>query len=296
LLISVVAITNKVASGETLMYKILATIALVLLTSFASSAQTQQPIRIKCEGPNYTDSKGQLWQADYGYNGGALSNLPATIKGTADQALFLTARKNENSKAGLIYSFNIPDGAYHVNLYFAETWGPALTVGGRVFNVKMQGNPVFTNLDVFAEAGADAALIKGADITVSNNWATIEFDNVVDVAKIYAIEILPGHSGPALSMNFQYPDGTPVVGNLTYTISSSLLSYSGSAPLVHGQLNCALLANPSALGISMQFTIVATLTDSAGHPLWNLNMGMNPSQVNLDAVQQSTLTVVVQKI
>jgi hypothetical protein len=275
---------------------LLGVIGLFLFTSLPAAAQAQPPIRIKCEGPNYTDSRGQLWQADYGYKGGTLSSLPATIKGTADQALFLTARKNENSGPSLIYSFNIPDGAYHVNLYFAETWGPAMAVGRRVFNVKMQGSAVFTNLDIFAEAGADAALIKGADITVSNNWATIEFDNVVDVAKIFAIEILPGNSGPALSMNFQYPDGTPVAGSLTYTISSSLLSFSGNAPLVNGQVRCALLANPSAMGISMQFTITATLTDSVGHPLWTLNMGMNPSQLNLAAVQQSMLTVVVQKM
>ena len=276
--------------------KLLGIIALLLFTSLSSAAQTQPPIRIKCEGPNYTDSKGQLWQADYGYNGGALSSLPGTIKGTADQGLFLNARKNENGSAGLIYSFNIPNGAYHVNLYFAETWVPGMAVGRRVFNVKMQGNPVFTNLDIFAEAGAYAALIKGTDITVSNNWATIEFDNVVDVAKIFAIEILPGSSGPALSMNFQYPDGTPVAGSLAYTISSSLLSFSGNAPLVNGQVRCALLANPSAMGISMQFTMSATLTDSAGHSLWTLNMGMNPSQLNLAAVQQSMLTVVVQKM
>jgi hypothetical protein len=275
---------------------LLGLIGLFLFASLPSAAQAQPPIRIKCEGPDYTDSRGQLWQADYGYKGGALSSLPATIKGTVDQALFLTARKNENSTASLVYSFNIPDGAYHVNLYFAETWGPAMAVGRRVFNVKMQGSPVFTNLDIFAEAGADAALIKGADITVSNNWATIEFDNVVDVAKIFAIEILPGNSGPALSMNFQYPDGTPVAGSLTYTISSSLLSFSGNAPLVNGQVRCVMLANPGAMGISMQFTITATLTDSAGHPLWTLNMGMNPSQLNLAAVQQSMLTVVVQKM
>jgi Malectin domain len=276
--------------------KFLGIIGLFLFTSLPSAAQTQSPIRIKCEGPKYTDSKGQVWQADYGYNGGALSSLPATIKGTADQALFLTARKNEDPTASLIYSFNVPNGAYHVNLYFAETWGPAMAPGSRVFNVKMQGSPVFTNLDIFAEAGADAALIKGADITVSNNWATIEFDNIVDAAKIFAIEVLPGNSGPTLAMNFQYPDGTPVAGSLTYTISSSLLSFSGDAPLVNGQVRCALLANPSAMGISMQFTITATLTDSTGHSLWALNMGMNPSQLNLAAVQQSMLTVVVQKM
>lgn len=35
-------------------------------------------------------------------------------------------------------------------------------------NVKMQDNVVFTNLDIFAQVGANAALIKGADVTVTN--------------------------------------------------------------------------------------------------------------------------------
>jgi hypothetical protein len=97
-------------------------------------------------------------------------------------------------------------------------------------------------------------------------------------------------------MNFRYPDGTPVAGKLNYTISSTLLSFSGTEALSNGEVNCALIANPSAIGISMEFTITATLLDTAGHQLWNLTMGMNPSKVNLASVQGSVLTVVVQKL
>lgn len=290
-----VTATTQIHFGE-FVHKLLATIAFFIFAVLPSAAQTQQPIRVNCGGPNYTDSKGQLWQADNGYSGGTPSAVRARVQGTADHALYQTARANETAGA-LIYSFNVPNGLYHVNLYFAETaTGGGFAAGSRVFNVMMQGLPVFSGLDIFAEAGADAALIKGADITVSNNWVAIEFDNVAGMAKINAIEILPGPSGPMMSMNFQYPDGTPVAGTLTYTIASSLLSFSGSAPLVNGQTHCALLANPSAMGISLQFTVTATLTDSAGHTLWNLSMGMNPSQLQMAAIQQSTLTVVVQKM
>jgi len=113
---------------------------------------------------------------------------------------------------------------------------------------------------------------------------------------VNAIEVLPGVSGPQVSLSFKYPDGTAVAGKLAYTVSSSALGFSGTEPLVNGQFNCALLANPSALGISEQFTIKVTLSDNAGNVLWNFTIAMNPSQVNLATVQNSTITVVVQKL
>jgi hypothetical protein len=200
----------------------------------------------------------------------------------------------------MVYAFALPNGQYHVNLYFAEIFGPTQIKGARVFTIKMQGAAVFSNLDIFAEAGANTALIKGADITVSNGQVTIEFDNRVQKAKIDAIEILPTPSGPAagpsLLLNFKYPDGTPVAGNLAYSVSSSLLSFQGNSLLNNGQANCIIYANPSALGISAEFTVNLSLTDTAGHILWQFTVAMDPSQVNLGAVQSSALNVVVQRI
>jgi hypothetical protein len=155
---------------------------------------------------------------------------------------------------------------------------------------------VFQNLDIFAAAGARTALLKGADVTVSNGILSIEFDNLVPNAKVDGIEILPASSGPLLTLNFKYPDGTPVVGTLAYTISSSLLNFQGSVPLANGQAKCLLFANPSSLGISAQYTVKLSLTDSASHLLWQLNLGMNPAEVNLAAVQNSSLNVTVQKL
>ena len=260
-----------------------------------SFSQTQNAIRVKCGGASYTDTKGQIWQADTDYTGGEVSKIAATMTGTADPAIYQAARRNDANGAALLYNFPVANGTYHVNLYLAETYSPVFHAGGRVFNVKMQGNAVFTNLDVFAEAGSDAALIKGADVSVSNGVLNIEFDNVVNQAKVFAIEVLPGSSGPALTLNFKYPDGTPVAGTLAYAISSSQLSFQGSEPLTAGRAQCVLFANPSALGISTQFQVALSLTDSAGHVLWQMSLGMNPAQVNLGAVQSSELDVVVQK-
>lgn len=278
------------------MNKFVQIIALLAIAALPAVAEEkQEPIRVNCGGPNYTDAKGQLWKADRNYNHGEVRTIHAHVAGTTDEALFQDARYNEEAKAGLIYSFDVANGPYHVNLYFAETYGPMQFAGKRVFNVKMQNKPVFTHVDIFAEAGADAALIKGSDVSVTNGRLTIEFDNVVQDATVNAIEITPGNSGPQLSLVFKYPDGTPVKGTLNYTVSSSMLSFKGHEALVNGQANCTLIGNPSEIGISMQFTINASLSDAEGHLLWNMDVIMNPAKVNLAAVQDSSLTVTVQK-
>jgi hypothetical protein len=272
----------------------------VLIFLFAlccpKGAPAQEPIRVRCGGPSYTDSIGRVWQADAYFTGGVKSQIAATMTGTADPTLYQTARKTDSTTASFQYNFPVSNGTYHVNLYFAETYSSLFHVGGRVFNVKMQGNLVFQNLDMFAEAGADAPLIKGADVTVSSGTLTLEFDNVVGNAKVMAIEILPGASGPLLMLNFKYPDGTPVTGTLAYSISSSLLSFKGSEPLLNGNAQCVLFANLNTLGISAQFQANFSLTDSAGHVLWQMSLGLNPSQINLGAIQSSALNVVVQKM
>jgi hypothetical protein len=275
--------------------KFIGLILFVITACLPAAAQTQHPIRINCGGPSYTDSKGNVWQADTDYKGGTVSQIQATVTGTTDPALYQDARR-DNSSTPLVYAIPVVNGNYHVNLYFAETYAPMEHVGARIFNVKLQGSPVFSNLDVFAEAGANAALEKGAEVTVSNGTLNIEFDNVVDYAKVAAIEILPGVSGPMLMLNFKYPDGTPVIGTLGYAVSSSLLNFQGTEPLTNGSAQCALFTNPSALGNSAQFTVKLSLTDSAGHILWQFNVGMNPADVNLAAVQNSSLNVTVQKM
>jgi len=276
--------------------KTLGIITFLVTLCFAKGISAQQPIRVNCGGPSYTDSNGQLWQADYGFTGGVLNPRSATIAGTADPTLYQTGRRNDATVPAIQYNLPVANGIYHVNLYFAETYNLSFKPGARVFNVKIQGNVVFQNLDIFAEAGGNAALVKSADVTVTNGAMNIEFDNVVDNAKINALEVLPGHSGPSLLLNFKYPDGTPVAGTLNYSISSSLLNFQGSNPLMNGTAQAVLFANPSALGVSAQFQVTLSLTDTAGHVLWQLNMGMNPAQVNFSAVQSSALNVVVQKL
>jgi hypothetical protein len=271
---------------------------LLLCASAAAQTPTQQPIRVKCGGPAYTDSLGQAWAADNGFNGGLVSTTTGTVSGTPDPALFQTGRTAPNS-GSLIYSFPVTNGAYHVNLYFAELDSGDDSVGARLFNVLMQSNPTFQNVDIFATVGAGAALVKGADITVSTGAVTLEFDTVPghDRAKVTAIEVVPGEANaPMMVLNFVYPDGTPVVGTLNYTMTTTALKLSGSYPLVNGQATCTILASPQMMGLIGNVQLVLSLVDNAGNTLWQIGMTMDSTNVNLGSVQSSTLSVVVQKM
>jgi Malectin domain len=268
----------------------------LFLASLPAAAQTQQPIRVKCGGAAYTDSKHQNWAADSGNNGGLVSQLTGPISGTQDPALFQSGRMASDT-GPLIYTFPVANGAYHLNLYFAELNPADDHAGGRMFNVKVQGSVVMPELDVFSLVGANAALIKSRDVAVSDGSLQIEFDNLPghDRGKVTAIEITQTQPAPELSMKFVYPDGTPVSGMLSYTMATSVLKVGGSTPLVNGQASCVLFGAPQILGLAGQIQLNLSLVDSSGHTLWTIGMTLDPTSVNFGLIQSSSLDVIVQK-
>jgi hypothetical protein len=279
--------------------KLLGVLSFFLLSSLPATAQTQQPIRVKCGGDALTDSKGQHWAADFGFDGGSVSRMSGRVAGTSDQALYQGGRLAPDA-GSLHYKFPVSNGSYHVNLYFAELASGNYRVGGRVFDVLAEGKQVLKNFDIFATVGADTALVKSTDVTVINGAVNLEFDTVPghDKAKILAIEIVPGvedASAPQLALNFVYPDGTPVAGTLNYTVTTSQTKMGGNTPLANGQATCVLYAAPQILGLAGQVQLNLSLTDTAGHTLWQIGMTLDSSNANIGGVQSSALSVVVQK-
>lgn len=281
------------------MRKALALIVFALATCGMAHAQTSA-VRVKCGGPAYTDSKGQAWSADQDFNGGLVSTVGGPVSGTTDPSLFQDGRMVPDT-GPLVYKFPVANGSYHANLYFAELYNGDSFVGGRVFNVKVGGTTVLQNFDIFKTVGANTALVKGVDFAVTNGAATIELDNVPghDRGKIAAIEITSnssaGATNPSLTLNFTYPDGTPVQGTLNYAVSSGSVKLSGAVPLQNGQANCMLFSSPSALGLTGQFNVTLSLTDSTSKSLWQITLAMDPTNVSLGSVQSSTLNVTVHK-
>jgi Malectin domain len=274
--------------------KLLGFIAMGVLACLPAAAQTQQPIRVNCGGPSYTDTNGNVWQADTGYNGGTASTNTATTAGTSDPTLYRSNRYTPNSTP-LIYKFPVTNGAYRVNLLFAENYSFLQVVGRRVFNVQLNGALVLRNFDIFATVGANTAVVESFNTTVTNGQIVIEFDKLVENPKINAIEILPLANSPLMTLKFSYPDGTPVTGTLNYAMSTSLLSVGGHLPLINGQATCVLASSPAVLGLIGQTQVVMNLTDATGNMVWQISLGVNPADANLSSVQNSTLNVVLHK-
>ncbi len=151
--------------------------------------------RINCGGDAYTDEFGQQWATDdstYSHSWAEdwkdfspyqasqrVTNDP--IRGTRDWKLFQYFRFGRHK---LNYQFPLPDGTYRVELYFTEPWhgtgGGAGTdcEGLRIFDVAVNGKTVIDDLDIWAEAGHDAALKKVVEAEVRDGKLVIDFPEV----------------------------------------------------------------------------------------------------------------------
>lgn len=170
--------------------------------------------RVNCGGDDYTDTFGQKWQqdndhishswaADFKELNPYLASQGQTsepIRGTKDWELFQRFRYGRHR---LNYHFDVPDGKYRVELYFAEPW---LGTGGsfrtdcegmRLFDVAVNGKTYIHNLDLWAEGGHEGAVKKVIDVDVKGGKLTIDFPQVnAGQAVISAIAIASVSSDP----------------------------------------------------------------------------------------------------
>jgi fibronectin type 3 domain-containing protein len=170
------------------------------ILNVTTADNTPFTLRVNAGGAAYTDSADQVWSADTGSNTGFTGEGSAEIAGTADQALFQSLRWDPPSAPELEYVFAVPSGRYHVSLYFAETYPPTYAVGARVFNVQLEGATALQNFDIFAEAGASAALIKTTTVHVTDGELNITFlhgpsdspfVNAIEAVKINSVDGQP---------------------------------------------------------------------------------------------------------
>ncbi len=145
-------------------------------------------LRIEAGGSaSYTAADGKVWIADDHFKDGkTVDRGNISVSGTSMSHLFRTERYGLTG-----YSIPVPNNKYYtVKLYFAETNKYVAAVGKRVFDVNVEGVK-FTSLDVYKEAGGlNKALVKTADVTVTDGKVDINFTAKVQGTMINAIEIL----------------------------------------------------------------------------------------------------------
>ena len=166
-------------------------------------------LRINCGGDTYTDSHGNLWQADdpllshswgQDFEGvhpyqASQRHLTVPISGTHDPELFQFFRFGRHR---LWYDLPVPnDSLYTVELYFMEPWHGKddynETVdyeGLRIFDVAINDSIVIDDLDPWAEAGYATAFCRTVKAHAKNGHLHISFPEVkVGQAVICAIAV-----------------------------------------------------------------------------------------------------------
>ena len=167
-------------------------------------------LRINVNGPAHTgqDFPG-VWAADPGMGGvcgPSYYGNPMPIAGTRDDSLF----QGEAFGDPLVCAVGggmLPAGRYQVNLYFAEIyWGPGCPgggpgAGGRVFDVRIEGNLVEPVVDLYREVGCAAAvgggggggpMVKRYETRIDDGTLDLRFEAEVDNGKVSAIEVISG--------------------------------------------------------------------------------------------------------
>jgi hypothetical protein len=155
----------------------------------AATPSTPQAIRIKAGSTvALTDSSGNTWMADQGFQGGDTVERASDLQitNTKDPVLYRTERYGMTG-----FSYNLPNGKYTVKLHFAETFEGITAAGQRVFSFTVAGHE-FKDFDVCAKAGGPRiAYIESVDVDITEGKLDITFKQGVENPEINGIEIIP---------------------------------------------------------------------------------------------------------
>lgn len=147
-------------------------------------------LRINAGGPAYTTTGGKQYIADGGFSGGTTGQVTVDITNTADDFLYGTRRFGTNFN----FSKPIANGSYTLRLHFAETfWNES---GKRKFNVKVEGQTVLSNFDLFAAVGYRKATTKQFAASITDGKLDLQFTGVVGDAIVSAVELVSTTAPP----------------------------------------------------------------------------------------------------
>ena len=151
-------------------------------------AAMQSVVRIKAgSSAPFTDSSGNVWQAEKGFDGGdVIEREGIEIANTKDAGLYRSEHYGMSS-----FSCDVPNGKYLAKLHFAETFDGITGAGQRVFTFNAQGHE-FKDFDVYVKAGgSNRAYMETVPVEVTNGKFTITFTSNIENPQINAIELVP---------------------------------------------------------------------------------------------------------
>jgi N-acetylneuraminic acid mutarotase len=138
---------------------------------------------VNAGGEAYTDANHISYQSDRNFRGGSAYQTTSPIAGTTDDALYQTERYGNFS-----YNIPVPNGTYRLTLKLAEIYWSAPKV--RQFDVLAEGQEIISNLDIYAQAGANlTALDLERTISVTDGELSLEFRTDAENAKLAALVV-----------------------------------------------------------------------------------------------------------
>jgi xylan 1,4-beta-xylosidase len=148
-------------------------------SSSSASSSSGDPISsrlvvaVNAGGPALTFA-GIDFDADKFFRSGSVNSTADPISATDQDALFQTERYG-------VYTYEIPVSAanYDLRLFFNELYHTSM--GSRLFSVSVEGQTLFTDLDLFGEAGHDTAYERVVkNVRVEDGSLTIRLTASVD--------------------------------------------------------------------------------------------------------------------
>ncbi len=131
------------------------------------------PIRIDVGGNGFTGVNGDVWAADYGFQGGETYYRVQEIANTNNDEIFYGRRYGDN----ISYDIDLSNGIYNVVLHMMEPNVGAI-VGSRVFDVYAENELRLDDFDMYVALNTQAAP-KTAVTTIISNVAVV--DGVLDL-------------------------------------------------------------------------------------------------------------------
>lgn len=186
-------------------------------TSSASSSSAPEAARvvwaINAGGAMFEASDGTEYSWDDYYtlaadSEGGTGSTDTPISNTDDQALYQSERWGSHFR----YDLPVTEASYNVTLHMVEFYEPAQVNGGRVQDIRIEGELLLDDWDTFAMGGAHAATPQTFEgITVTDGALSIELIGVEEAANIAGILVtsVDGERG-TVDEDEQHPIGEPV--------------------------------------------------------------------------------------
>ena len=136
----------------------------------------------------YTDTNGNVWQAEVGDDSCRPYDNGGTWPNSADITLYKIACFSYND---IRFDLTVPNGTYQITAKFAETEN--VSVGYRLMDLEAQGQVIHSNVDIYSAAGGvNKPIDYTLPATVTNGSLSFVVRHVKgDFALISALQIVP---------------------------------------------------------------------------------------------------------